>query len=249
MTDRPTRTHVQPYRRRPQAAHAAAVRRHLLPRVRRLARAAHHGRVHRRLRRARATGAGGEHLRLGAHQAGRPHVRACARRSRRELSDQGFTVITGGGPGIMEAANRAPRRPRASRSGWPSSCRTSTASTPTSTCAQYFRYFFVRKTMFVKYAQAFVIFPGGFGTFDELFESLTLVQTGKIDHFPIILFGQRLLVGPARLDRRRGRPAWQRLGSRPGAHPSSAMTSTRSWTSSPSRIAPATTNRHRTGVA
>jgi uncharacterized protein (TIGR00730 family) len=52
----------------------------------------------------------------------------------------------------------------------------------------YFRYFFVRKTMFVKYAQAFVIFPGGFGTFDELFESLTLVQTGKIDHFPIILF-------------------------------------------------------------
>jgi hypothetical protein len=53
----------------------------------------------------------------------------------------------------------------------------------------YFRYFFVRKTMFVKYAQAFGIFPGGFGTFDELFESLTLVQTGKIDHFPIILFG------------------------------------------------------------
>jgi uncharacterized protein (TIGR00730 family) len=56
--------------------------------------------------------------------------------------------------------------------------------------AQYFRYFFVRKTMFVKYAQAFVIFPGGFGTFDELFESLTLVQTNKIDHFPIILFGR-----------------------------------------------------------
>jgi hypothetical protein len=56
--------------------------------------------------------------------------------------------------------------------------------------AQYFRYFFVRKTMFVKYAQAFVIFPGGFGTFDELFESLTLVQTEKIDHFPIILFGK-----------------------------------------------------------
>ena len=54
-----------------------------------------------------------------------------------------------------------------------------------------FRYFFVRKTMFVKYAQGFVIYPGGFGTFDELFESLTLVQTGKIDHFPVILFGKR----------------------------------------------------------
>ena len=59
----------------------------------------------------------------------------------------------------------------------------------------YFRYFFVRKTMFVKYAQAFVIFPGGFGTFDELFESLTLVQTGKIDHFPIVLFGSRYWSG------------------------------------------------------
>jgi uncharacterized protein (TIGR00730 family) len=59
----------------------------------------------------------------------------------------------------------------------------------------YFRYFFVRKTMFVKYAQAFVIFPGGFGTFDELFESLTLVQTGKIDHFPIILFGREYWSG------------------------------------------------------
>jgi uncharacterized protein (TIGR00730 family) len=59
----------------------------------------------------------------------------------------------------------------------------------------YFSYFYVRKTMFVKYAQAFVIFPGGFGTFDELFESLTLVQTGKIDHFPIILVGSRYWAG------------------------------------------------------
>src|SRR4029078_360348 len=61
--------------------------------------------------------------------------------------------------------------------------------------AIYFRYFFVRKTMFVKYAQAFVIFPGGFGTLDELFESLTLVQTGKSDHFPIILFGSDYWAG------------------------------------------------------
>ena len=68
-------------------------------------------------------------------------------------------------------------------------------STRTCDLPAYFRYFFVRKTMFVKYAQAFVIFPGGFGTFDELFESLTLVQTGKIDHFPIILFGSEYWSG------------------------------------------------------
>ena len=83
----------------------------------------------------------------------------------------------------------APARPAACRSGSGSSCRSSRTSTSGSTSASRFRYFFVRKTMFVKYAQAFVILPGGFGTLDELFEALTLVQTRKVTRFPVILFG------------------------------------------------------------
>ena len=109
----------------------------------------------------------------------------------------------------MEAANRgAHDGGRRVGRAWASSCPTSRASTRYVDVAIDFRYFFVRKTMFVKYAQAFVIFPGGFGTLDELFESVTLVQTGKIDHFPIILFGSSywngLLDWLARDGRRRG---------------------------------------------
>ena len=107
-----------------------------------------------------------------------------------KLSHQGFTVITGGGPGIMEAANRGAKEADGVSVGLAVELPHEHGPNPYVDIAQYFRYFFVRKTMFVKYAQAFVIFPGGFGTFDELFESLTLVQTGKIDHFPIILFGR-----------------------------------------------------------
>jgi uncharacterized protein (TIGR00730 family) len=112
------------------------------------------------------------------------HARDLAAR----LSEQGFTVITGGGPGIMEAANRGAREADGVSVGLAVELPREHGPNPYVDIAQYFRYFFVRKTMFVKYAQAFVIFPGGFGTFDELFESLTLVQTEKIDHFPIILF-------------------------------------------------------------
>ena len=104
------------------------------------------------------------------------------------LSDRGFTIITGGGPGIMEAANRGAKEAKGVSVGLAIELPHEHGPNPYVDIAQYFRYFFVRKTMFVKYAQAFVIFPGGFGTFDELFESLTLVQTDKIDHFPIILF-------------------------------------------------------------
>ncbi len=105
-----------------------------------------------------------------------------------------------------------------------------------STCRPYFRYFFVRKTMFVKYAQAFVIFPGGFGTFDELFESLTLVQTGKIDHFPIILFGSDYWAGLLDWLRSDSRAARAMSRRRTWSSSRSATTSRRSWTSSPKHI-------------
>jgi uncharacterized protein (TIGR00730 family) len=111
------------------------------------------------------------------------------------LSEQGFTVITGGGPGIMEAANRGAKEADGVSVGLAVELPHEHGPNPYVDTAQYFRYFFVRKTMFVKYAQAFVIFPGGFGTFDELFESMTLVQTEKIDHFPIILFGSEYWAG------------------------------------------------------
>jgi uncharacterized protein (TIGR00730 family) len=112
-----------------------------------------------------------------------------ARRLAHRLSEEGFTVITGGGPGIMEAANRGAREADGVSVGLGIDLPHEPGVNEFVDLPTYFRYFFVRKTMFVKYAQAFVIFPGGFGTFDELFESVTLVQTGKIDHFPIILFG------------------------------------------------------------
>ena len=111
------------------------------------------------------------------------------------LSEQGFTVITGGGPGIMTAANKGAKEADGVSVGLAIDLPRETGLNPYVDLPAYFRYFFVRKTMFVKYAQAFVIFPGGFGTFDELFESLTLVQTDKIDHFPIILFDSSYWAG------------------------------------------------------
>lgn len=116
---------------------------------------------------------------------------ALARDVARRLAEEGFTIITGGGPGIMEAANLGAREAEGVSVGLGIDLPREQGLNPYVDLAIDFRYFFVRKTMFVKYAQAFVIFPGGFGTLDELFESLTLVQTGKIEHFPIVLVGRR----------------------------------------------------------
>jgi uncharacterized protein (TIGR00730 family) len=111
-----------------------------------------------------------------------------ARSLGRQLAEAGFAVITGGGPGIMEAANLGASEVGGLSIGCNIELPFEQAPNPYANLSVNFRYFFVRKTMFVKYSEGFVIFPGGFGTLDELFESLTLVQTRKIHRFPIILY-------------------------------------------------------------
>jgi uncharacterized protein (TIGR00730 family) len=107
----------------------------------------------------------------------------------RALAQRGFAVITGGGPGLMEAVNKGCHDAGGLSVGCNIELPHEQSLNPYVDLGVEFRYFFVRKNMFVKYARGFVIFPGGFGTLDELFESLTLAQTGKIEHFPIVLYG------------------------------------------------------------
>jgi uncharacterized protein (TIGR00730 family) len=105
------------------------------------------------------------------------------------LARASIPVLTGGGPGIMEAANKGAKEAGGLSIGCNIELPFEQGSNPYLNRSLNFKFFFVRKTMFVKYATAFIVFPGGYGTLDELFEALTLIQTGKVKHFPVILFG------------------------------------------------------------
>ena len=120
---------------------------------------------------------------------------AVAREIARRLGEAGFGIVTGGGPGTMEAANRGARDAGAISVGLNIELPFEQAPNAYQDIELRFHYFFTRKVMFVRFASAFVVMPGGFGTLDELFEGLVLIQTGKIRHFPVVLVGSEFWGG------------------------------------------------------
>jgi uncharacterized protein (TIGR00730 family) len=122
--------------------------------------------------------------RLRERDATYQHARDVAR----QFAEHGWAVVTGGGPGVMEAANRGAKEGGGLSVGFNIELPHEQRGNGYVDLSLTFRHFYVRKTMFVKAAEGFVVFPGGFGTADELFESLTLIQTGKVRHFPVVLF-------------------------------------------------------------
>jgi len=120
---------------------------------------------------------------------------AAAEETAAQLTRAGFAIITGGGPGVMEAANRGAFEAGGLSIGCNIELPFEQDSNAYLTKGLKFKYFFVRKMMFVKYSLGFIIFPGGFGTLDELFEALTLIQTQKIRNFPVVLFGSKYWEG------------------------------------------------------
>jgi hypothetical protein len=126
--------------------------------------------------------------------AGTPYYNKCLKVAE-NLAKEGFAVISGGGPGIMEAANKGAQNANGTSIGLNIELPMEQTPNEFQDIRVEFRYFFVRKLMFVKYAVGYVIFPGGFGTMDELFESLTLIQTKKIRSFPVVLVGREYWAG------------------------------------------------------
>ncbi len=112
-----------------------------------------------------------------------------ARNVAHRFAERGWAVVTGGGPGVMEAGNRGAKEGGGLSVGFNIELPHEQHGNPYLDISLTFRHFYARKTMFVKAAEGFVVFPGGFGTADELFEALTLIQTGKVMHFPVVLFG------------------------------------------------------------